>query len=369
MRHTIHTLTLAASLGAASAPALLAQSYTLVDLAPSSKFSTANGISDAGVAGYSAPSISLSAAHATLWDGANQFDLHPALADAGAGTGRSSLQAIAGGIQVGWAAGTATPGGRPVPVLWHGTADSAFALPIPFVNAGGQALATDGIQVAGYATPLNRDGTTFGVSRAVVWDVASGAGTDLGDGGGGAQAVAVGGGSQVGYVVKGNINAALWRGSASSLTILHPKSAVASQAYGTDGARQVGYSGYDVRVRVEAVKGAKTTRFNYATVWTGTAASAAVIHPFGFSHSFAVSVSGPWIAGYGTDQAKLGTPAYYHAVVWDANNQATDLGALLPAGFVGSQALSVDANGNVAGYMNAADGTRHAVVWLRQVAP
>ncbi len=145
--------------------------------------------------------------------------------------------------------------------------------------------------------------------------------------------------------------------------IVHPKNAVVSTAYGTDGVRQVGYSGYDVRVRVEAVKGNKDARFNYATVWNGTAASAQIIHASPFTHSYATAVNGPWIAGYGADQTKPGTPAYYHAVVWDVNFHPLDLNAYLPAGYVGSQAFAVDAHGNVAGSMVAADGTRHAVLW------
>ena len=80
-----------------------------------------------------------------------------------------------------------------------------------------------------------------------------------------------------------------------------------------------------------------------------------------------VTERGPW-RGAGrrpidTFNIDLGTPAYYHAIVWDTDFQPIDLNAYLPAGYVGSQAFAVDAHGNVAGSMVAADGTRHAVLW------
>lgn len=265
------------------------------------------------------------------------------------------------------------------PCIQVGTADSAALLTIPFANIGGQALATDGSQIGGYAIPLNRDGTTQGPSRAMLWDVATGTPVDLGDGGSGAQVYGVGGGQQVGYVIKSLANAALWIGTAKSLVIIHPTGAVTSFACSTDGGRQVGYAGYDIRVRVEAFKGLKDTRFNYATVWNGTAASARNIHAVpvnamagvSLSHSFAQGIAGSLIVGYGGDQSKVGTPAYSHALVWDANMnyQATDLNAFLPAGFVGAQALSVDSQGNICGFMAKADGTRHAVVWVLNPTP
>lgn len=155
-----------------------------------------------------------------------------------------------------------------------------------------------------------------------------------------------------------------WRSKVS----LHPKNAVVSVAYGTDGFTQVGYSGFDVRVRAEANKGNKDKRFNYAYVWNGSAASAVNIHAGGFTHTYATAIKGQWIAGYGADETRLGTPAYYHAIVWDAAYQVTDLNAALaalPATYVGSQALAVDELGNVAGYALTATGYRQAVVWVR----
>jgi hypothetical protein len=357
-----------------AAGAASAQTYTAVDLTPDAVYATANAISTEGAAGSVAGNL-YGVGRATFWDGHGQVDLHPAFVD-GATAGVSTVQGLGGNLRVGWAASGPGSVNRPVPLVWQGAAASVSTLPIPFANAGGRALATDGSQIVGFGIPLAKDGTTTGAGHVLLWDVANGTVTDFGDGGGGAFAAGVGGGQQVGHVMKGAANAALWRGSARSLVILHPKNAVVSQASGTDGVRQVGHAGYDVRIRREAVNGNKDQRFNYAFVWSGTAASGLNIHPYpanalagvNLTQSYALAVNGPWIAGYAGDQAKFATPAYNHAIVWDVNYQATDLNAFLPSGFVGAQATSVDAAGNVAGFMSKADGTRHAVVWLLNAA-
>ena len=178
----------------------------------------------------------------------------------------------------------------------------------------------------------------------------TGAGISLGDGGNASIAYGVGGGVQVGYVNKGQAVAVLWRGTRQSQVSLHPRNAVVSVANATDGARQVGYAGFDIRVRQEAAKGNKDKRFTYAHVWTGTAASALNIHPYplnnlpgiNLTQSYALGINGAWIVGYAGDETKFGTPAYSHAIVWNGNLESIDLNEFLPAGVVGAQAVSVD---------------------------
>lgn len=354
-----------------ASPAAAQSSYIAVDLTPSG-FGVANTISNGVAAGLVSASPLAYSGRAALWASGGAVDLHPALLDdpiTGA-TGRSGVNGQGGNLQVGWTAGPLS-NNRSAAVVWTGTAGSARLLNIPFAAYSSQAIETDGTQIVGFAAPYIKDGTAFGPNHAMVWDAATGTAVDLGDGGNGAQAVGVGGGQQVGYVLRGNINAALWTGTAKSLLVIHPKNAVTSWAEATDGFRQVGYSGYDVRVRSEAARGNHDARFNYATVWTGTVASATTIHPYPvnntttvFTHSYALAVNGPTIVGYAGDQAALGTPAYNHAIVWDASFNSIDLNAFLPAGFVGAQALSVDAQGNIAGVMSTADGQRHAVLWV-----
>lgn len=356
----------------AASPAAAQSSYTAVDLTPSS-FGVANAVSNGFAAGLVATTPGAYTGHAALWAPGGLLDLHPALMldDPASGlAGRSAINGLAGSLQVGWGSGAAT-GNRAAAMTWRDTAASATLLNLPFASYTSQAIKTDGFQIVGTANPYIKDGTTFGPPHAIVWDVATGTAADLGDAGNGAQALGVGSGQQVGYVIKGSFNAALWTGSDRSLLVIHPKNAAASQANGTDGFRQVGWAGYIVRVRSEAAKGNHDVRFNYATMWTGTVASATTIHPYpinnpttSFTNSYATAVSGPTIVGYATDDAASGTPAYYHAIVWDASLNSIDLNAFLPAGFVGSQAFSVDAQGNIAGVMSTADGQRHAVQWV-----
>lgn len=361
-----NALQIAAACAAAlcAAGTLSAQTtYTAVDLTPLA--SGAAQVASAGqAAGYTGTVPNAFIGRATLWTGDGAVDLHPPYLDGA--SARSVVNGFFGNLQVGSGAGSAT-GNRNVPLMWRDTAASATVMNIPFTNSGGQATATDGLQIVGSAVGLDRDGITFNTNHAVVWTVATGAAVDIGTG---ATLNDVARGQQVGMVIKGLGNAAIWRGT-KAYTLLHPKNAVVSSANGTDGVRQVGYAGFDIRVRVEAVGGKKDKRFTYAYVWNGTAASGVNIHPYAsnadgalLEHSYAMKICGPWIVGFANDPSKIYTPGYNRAMVWDASYQATDLNAFLPEGFIGSQALSVDAEGNVAGVMSKADGTRHAVLWI-----
>lgn len=349
---------------ASLSPGAFAQSYRAVELAPVLPLSTATTINGPTVAGYVAASNAFNATHATLWDGTNQIDLHPGfVADPVTGIGGSSaVQGSASDLQVGWALGPGS-NNQSVPLTWAGSVSTATRLSIPFANAGGRALATDGQQIVGYGSPLVQEDASIGPAHALLWDRNTASAVDLGEG----TAYGVGGGQQVGYALKRTQNAALWRGTAKSLINLHPKGAVLSIANGTDGVTQVGYVGYDIRVRVEAVKGKKYKRFNYAMAWSGSVGSALNLHPYPFTHSYAIAVNGGWIVGHASDETRINTPAYNHAIAWDAGYQPTDLQAFLPARYVGSQALAVDARGNVVGVALAADGTRRAIYW--QILP
>lgn len=334
-------------------------SYTVLDLSKAGAFDIALATQGGQTAGSTAAGPSL-VSHAALWSGITYTDLHPALLLGSATSARSAANGVAAGLQVGSGSGPATAN-RPVALAWRDTAASATILNVPFAAYSVQASATDGVQIVGYAIGFTKDGTATDEGHALLWEASSGVATDLGLR---ARATGVGGGQQVGYVLKGTPNAALWRGTSRSLVVLHPTGATSSSLLATDGVRQVGSASYEVRVRVEAAKGNKNATFTYAMVWSGTAASAINLHPYPFKHSYATSVAGTRIVGYGADDTKIGTPAYYHALVWDADLQVTDLNAFLPPGFVGSQALSVDAAGFVSGYMMTATGERHAVVWM-----
>lgn len=343
----------------AVAPLFAQTTYTVVDLSKAGAFDLAAGTNGGRTVGSTATGASL-ATRAALWSGTTAVDLHPTALLGDAAGARSAATGVAGAVQVGWGTGPNTSN-RPVALAWSDSAASAVALPVSFPAYSVQATATDGVQIAGWGIGYTRDGTTLDSGHALVWNSVTGNATDLGLD---ARAFGVGGGQQVGWVLKGGTNAALWRGSSKTLVNLHPANAIYSTAAATDGVRQVGTASYEIRVRVEAAKGNKTAIFTYAAVWSGSAASMINIHVYPFKHTYATGVAGSFIAGYGADDTKIGTPAYYHALVWDANLQPTDLNTFLPAGFVGSQALSVDAAGYVSGYMMTATGERHAVVWV-----
>jgi hypothetical protein len=345
-------------------PASAQTGYTAIDLTPAGSGS-AQAAAGGLAAGYAGSVPNAFSGRAVLWTGDGPVDLHPGfLADAGS---RSQVNGMSADLLVGSGAGALT-GNRNVPLAWSVDTGAVTQLTIPFSHLGGQANATDGVQIVGSAIGLNRDGTAAGSAHGLVWNIASGTVVDVGAE---ANVFDVALGMQVGFVNKGSVNAAFWRGS-SKATLLHPKTAVLSVANGTDGVRQAGYAGFDIRVRVEAAKGNKNRRFNYAHVWTGTAASALNIHPYMSSadgalleSSYAMKVKGSYVVGYAT--VSTGTTAIgpARAIVWDAAYQATDLQAFVPAGFVSSVAYAVDENGNVAGVMTRVDGSRHAVLWVR----
>lgn len=346
----------------AASPLAAQTSYTAVDLTPNAS-GAALAASVGQAAGYTGSVPAAFVGRATLWTGDGAVDLHPAFLN-GVGA-RSTVNGFFGDLQVGSGADAST-GGRNIPLAWRDTAASATALTIPFVNAGGQATATDGVQIVGSAIGYDRDGTTLSSPHALIWSVTTGAVVDIGTD---INLLGVGGGVQVGVATR-TFSAALWRGTKAA-TSLHPKNAVVSSASSTDGVRQVGHAGFDIRVRQEAAKGNKDRRFNYAHVWSGTAASAVNIHPYVssadgviFDHSYALSVAGAYIAGYATVTTGSTTIGRSRALVWDSNLQATDLQAFVPEDFVSSVAYAVDAEGNVAGVMTKADGTRHAVLWI-----
>jgi hypothetical protein len=83
-----------------------------------------------------------------------------------------------------------------------------------------------------------------------------------------------------------------------------------------------------------------------------------------FTHSYAHAVAGDYIVGWASNQTAINTPGYNHAIVWGPDYQSVDLNRFLPAGFIGSQAFDVDADGIISGVMFRPNGERHAVVWV-----
>ena len=166
------------------------------------------------------------------------------------------------------------------------------------------------------------------------------------------QAFGVNGGQQVGHGYWNNgydNHALLWSGTAASAVDLNPAGFSLSGALGVDGGQQVGHG-----------SGAATGNQTHALLWSGTAASAVDLNPAGFFVSESIAISGGQQAGYGQSPA---TGNHNHAFVWSGTAaSAVDLHQFLPAGFTGSIAQGIDAQGNIVGW--AYDGSgEHAILW------
>jgi hypothetical protein len=97
-------------------------------------------------------------------------------------------------------------------------------------------------------------------------------------------------------------------------------------------------------------------------LWSGTNA-AVDLNPAGFDISEATDTNGSVQIGYGIGP---GTRNLNHALLWNGNNAATDLGALLVTVLPISRAYAVDSTGNVFGW--ASNGREfYSVEWVPTV--
>jgi hypothetical protein len=358
--------------------AALAQQYILIDLTPADASATATSLSltDAFKTGGAIyPGSNLSNPNAAIWSPGSSSDainLHPAaLFDMPSinGFGRSIITGTTASIQVGYASGPTTFQ-QVYGVEWNGTADSAVVLPIPFANYGSQAFGVGGNQIVGYAYTQQSTGGRgtlhffAGPPHAMLWDATTHAVIDLHNGAQGTVAVSVNNGVQVGYggtfpstsisTLLSLPKAMMWHGSRDTFVWLHPATGYqASEATATDGIQQAGWA------QVSGGGGRQTAvPAMHAMVWTNTAASFVDLHPFGFVNSFATGVAGGRQVGYATNAS-----GDTHAIIWSGSLMSSiDLNSFTPPGFIGSAATSIDASGNISGYIYSAT-QRHAVVW------
>jgi hypothetical protein len=338
--------------------------YTLIDLTATGSYGDAYAASGGAAAGTISTSANfLDPTRAALWAGNTMIDLHPALLGTSPDA-KSAVQGFAGTLQVGWGLGPNT-GMLSAPIAWRGTPQSASLLAVPFATYGAQALATDGVQIVGFAGELREGGGPY---HALVWDANTGAVADLGAG---AEALSVAHGQQAGYSTRSSGPVAtIWAGTSASKIVLHPNNdAVTSQLLATNGLRQVGFCGFDIRVVDEGAHGNHTKRINNAFIWDATAASARSIHPPAFLQSYATGINGSSIVGYAYDDYGLGAVATYHAILWNSTLQPIDLNGFLPDGFTGAMANSIDAEGVIAGTIFTAEGLRHAALWIPTKPP
>ncbi len=204
-------------------------------------------------------------------------------------------------------------------------------------------------QVVGYG----RNIVMNDISDALFWPGPDGSAVDLNPAGSGSsEALAIGGGQEVGDGGPGNeSHALLWTGTAVSAVDLNPSGFADSFAKGVGGGMQVGYG-----------SGATTSGNSHALLWSGTASSAIDLNPtvlIGFVSSEALGVEGDQQVG---DGYGAGTGNYHHALLW--NGTAASAVDLNPVGYSDSYAYAVDDSQQVgAGYSNSANGNEHALFW------
>jgi hypothetical protein len=312
--------------------------YVAIDLHSSGySYTQATGIAGGQQVGRSYSSIENPGVHhALLWQGSASsiVDLHPH------GFTYSFALATNGTIQVG--SGSA-PGKGWHALKWSGSADSVVDLdPDSPVTSEARAIAGD--QIVGY-----------GRSHALMWT--SGGVVDLNPNGFVySEAFATDGTHQAGTGIPsgGHLHALLWSGTAESAIDLHPAGCSGSYALGVGGGQQVGYAWLS-----------DSSYQTHALLWTGSAESVVDLHPGGFYDTRALAVAAGRQVGYGEVMGG------YHALLWNGTaDSVVDLHAFLPPGFFSSQALGVDASGNVIGEANPSQGCpggcAHAILWVRQ---
>ncbi|MGA2233241.1 MAG: hypothetical protein ABSH22_20250 [Tepidisphaeraceae bacterium] len=232
--------------------------------------------------------------------------------------------------------GDTTGSAYPQALLWSGPSGSVTNLnPAGFV--GSEIDGTTGSEQVGYGDVVTNMQGSY-VQHAVLWSGTAASAVDLQPTGGpwagfnSSVARAGSGNQQVGDVTAipgGTSHAVLWNGAPSSAVDLNPANVSYSEAFGTDGAQQVGWAGNGTLD---------------AYLWSGTAASAIDLGPAGFLESRAVGVSGGQEVGYGFGPTTTqGGVSYNHAFLWTGTeSSAVDLD---PAGYVNSEALAT--NGSV----------------------
>ncbi|MBI1191250.1 MAG: hypothetical protein GC200_11290 [Tepidisphaera sp.] len=221
------------------------------------------------------------------------------------GASESFITAAGGGVQVGFAAGSAT-GGNSHGFIWNGTPQSAID-----------------VNPQGIYEPT---GVPFS----------------------GSFLYGAGGGQQVGLVIAGVQNVAtVWSGTAASAAFLATPLMLNSVAYGTDGVSQVGSA------RVNDPSNGVVT---HAYAWQGTPESAVDIHPDFALESFANRVRG---------NVAVGTTAtfdeFYNAVVWTSVFPPVAV-SLHPSTFL--ESVATDLNDSIVVGYGYPDGLpNHALVW------
>ncbi len=274
--------------------------------------------------------------------------------------GPATLHSAAGGQQAGATGLTISHG-----LLLKGTATSAVDLhPAGYLNS--QATSTDGSQQCGY-------GQITDLNQGILWEGAASPTINLTPSAyNQSYCFGVYHGQQIGYAESiqyftATQHALLWSGSANAFVDLHPPLAFSfSKGLGIFAGQQVGTVA-NVPYGPTNTSGYETT--DHAVMWSGTAASAIDLHPYGFDASAAVSTNGVQQGGWGYSAAAAGG-SYLHAMMWYGS--AASAVDLHPAGWVDTRVNAMGATVQVGegwtGPTYSSNSYRHALAWLGTAA-
>jgi hypothetical protein len=271
--------------------------------------------------------------------------------------------------------------------LWTGTAASETTLPAPRPTI---ARAISGSTIAGFEAVL-------GNIHAVVWTGPEHTLTDLnpGDNYTITRAYGTSADYQVGVAfgsvaTSSNNHAMVWHGTAASAVDLHPSGFTSSMANAISGDTIVGV--------------AHNASGNRAYKWSASTGAATDITPAGYPGAVANGVHGSQVVGvsstahallWNVDGAgvidlqpatatsslanatngsqQVGTAVIDgvgHAFLWNsAADDFVDLHLLLPDGYVRSEALGIDAYGNIVGDATDSLFGQHAILWTLATVP
>ncbi|MCU1237736.1 MAG: hypothetical protein JWP63_5703 [Candidatus Solibacter sp.] len=216
--------------------------------------------------------------------------------------------------------------------LLTGDADTAIDLH-PVAYPWSMATATDGVDQCGYVFT----GTSL---QAMKWSGSAATAAPLSNLS--SACLATHGGQQVGFAefLYGcctvgaplflQTHAFLWSGGvATDLAAVYDY----SRALGVRNGQQVGY-GWFKSLNVAYPYDTDSYETGRALMWTGTAASIALLHPAGYASSQALATTGVEQGGWATDAATLSR----HAVLWSGAGAITkpSLFTIMPSGFLGA---------------------------------
>jgi hypothetical protein len=276
-------------------------------------------------------------AHAYFWSSSTAVDLNPAPFT------NSSIYAANASHQVGYAANSNGAAGHAF--LWSGTAASAVDL-TPAGYLGVAYAASDTHQVGSISGP-----TTGNLDHAVLWAGNADSYIDINPAGmtssrafglDATHQVGSGGGS-----VTGNAeHALLWTNGASAVD-LHPAGFAASQAHTVHDGREVGIGYLSLGGNPHAL------------LWNGASPDAVDLTPAFAAGAVAYGVDAASVVGYTISSFNV-----QHAAYWsDSAASYIDLHALLPAGFISSQAYDIAADGTIYGTALDINNVYHSVSW------